>query len=494
MTVKKSVHPRTLPGLHPGLEQRLREAEQAEAKGETPRSLEGPQKILRPTIDVSSTERQAQVRTIGLVDPAYRKTQDGLAALAQQDAFRPGADLDQIWDSLSEAEKLRAGAVERFRLEMESSLKLSAMPWNAPHKLGGRLDARGLKRLNDNVRAEIDAYGYLLAPDSYRLLIRFVDDTHKLFDLCLRVRAVQGIDTVSAAALVQDLVEKLIYQELCSRRRAMGDRGIRRICGNIELAEQLYNQAKRLPDFTPRERLLMRVIHVHQDLGQTAYAARVSFRGSKLHRAYGARIFNDEINRYRGLFTHEELEQARTAVATHSSEELPFTKARVLAFVRAVDHLAPFAPFRLLKQLEPVANAGDYLDDLAARARQGETERYVAAKDALRTLLEGEQMHPGLRDDLLAAFRPLHKNAELIELGPWGGEISGLQLDANGDGAVVAKITPDPFTVQHQALFDYQQQQLLNVARACEISPEAFREAPQVVLTRPGFGALVLVR
>src|SRR5690606_4549527 len=102
--------------------------------------------------------------------------------------------------------------------------------------------------------------------------------------------------------ILRDWLHKLIYQELCSRRRAMGDRGIRRICANIELADLIHARLKAKPGYSLRQALLTRVVQVHQDIGHTAYAARVSFRASKLHRAYGARIFTDEINRYRAIF------------------------------------------------------------------------------------------------------------------------------------------------------------------------------------------------
>ncbi len=476
------------------MQQRLREAEEAEQKGETPRLLDGAQRVLRPTPEASSLDRKAQVRAIGLVDPAYRAAQDGLAALAQADAFKPGVDLDKIWDTLSEAEKIRAGAIERFRLEMETTLRITARPYTVPHKLGGRLDARNLKRANDNLRSEIDAYSYLLAPDSYQLLLRFVDETHRLIDVCLRQRAIQGVDVVVLYDILRDWVQKLVYQELVSRKRGMGDHGIRRIISNIDLGDQLHAQLKRLPDYSPRERLLMRLIHVHQDLGYTAYAARVSFRGGKLHRAYGARIFNDDLNRYRSLFAHTELETARVAVATHSSEELPLMQMRVVALVRAVDHLAPFGLYRVYKHLETVPHASDYLDDLVERARNAEHERFAAAHAALGQLLVEVGMAPALRDDLLAAFRPFAVGAELVDLGAWAGQVNDLKLDLNGNGAVFAKLNPDPFALRYQLLFDAQQEQLVRLVKACEQPVEPFPQEPLLKLTRPSLGSLILTR
>lgn len=479
MTIKKTVSPRGLPLVHPGLAQRLREAEEAERQGKTPRALDGPQKIIRPSLDAMGEERAWQARTIGLVDPAYRVGMDRVSPLADQEAFRPGEDLDQIWDQLSESEKIRAGATERFRLELEATLRRAGKAWQPPHKITGRLDARNLRRSRGNVLAEVAALDDVLAPDSRLLLERFIEDTHALVELCLRVRAIKGLDGAAMYELLHDLARKLIYQELASRRRGMGDRGIRRICGNIELAETVYAQLTRLPGYSPRERLMMRIIHVHQDLGYTAYAARTSWRGGRLHRAYGARIFTDEMNRYRTLLTPEELETVRSSVATHSAEELPFVEDRVMALVRAVDHLAPFAPYRLLEHLEHLPGASDYLDDLLAHARKGDAARFAAARAAFRRFLaEGSDLPAALRDDIIAAFRAFDRGAELIDLGPLAGQVQALELDPRPPGGLFATIEPRAFTARYQALFDVQQDQLLRLARATGVSLAAAAQGP----------------
>src|SRR5436305_540999 len=97
MVIKKSANPR-LPPIHPGLQQKLREAEEAEARGVTPRTRPAAQKILRPSLDAPTDDRFDQARAIGLVEPAYRESEDGRIAIAEQPAFRGGADLDELWD------------------------------------------------------------------------------------------------------------------------------------------------------------------------------------------------------------------------------------------------------------------------------------------------------------------------------------------------------------------------------------------------------------
>ena len=492
MVIRKSVHPQA-PPIHPGLAQKLREAVEAEARGETPRSTPSAQKVLRPSLEASTEARVRQVRTIGLIDPAYRGA-DGKQAIAERAPFRPGVALDDVWDELGEAEKIRAGAVERFRLELEAALADASRPHVPPHKIGGRLDARNLRRAEDNIGAEIDALRHLLAEDARALLDRFVRETRELLESCLKQRAVQGLDAPTAYGLLRDLVHKLLYQELVSRGRGMGDRGIRRILGNVQLAEHVYAQLRRRPDFNIRDRLLMRITHVHQDLGFTAYAARVSFRGGKLHRAYGARIFTDEMNRYRPLLTHDELDQVRVAVATHSHEELPFSATRFLALVRAVDHLAPFAPHRVYKHLESLPGAADYLDDLLARARAGDVDRYLAAKEAFGGFLDRGPLAGPLAADILAAFRPFERQAELVDLGALAGEVRELRLDLAAPGVLTAVLEKDDFAFRYQALFDLQQEQLTRLASATGVSPEQLRGASRLRFAKPGSGALEIER
>ena len=492
MAVKKTARAVHLPGTHPGLMQRLRDAEKAELRGEDPPELDQAQKVLRPSMDAPTPDRAKSVRTIGLIDPAYRQGIDGREVLADQEAFMPGADLDAMWDELNEQQKIRAGATERFRLEIETSLKRAALPWIPPHKIGGRLDKRNLERIHKNLEAEVEAYTPLLAADSATLLRTFAQDTCALLLLCQRHQAIKGLEGADTQEILSDWIQKLVYQELISRMRGMGDRGIRRICANITLADRLYDQLKRRPGYSPRQRLLMRLIHVHQDLGHTAYAARVSYRGSKLHRAYGARIFTDELNRYRALFTYEELELARTAIATHSHYELPFKEARVLALVRAVDHLAPFAPYRVYLHLEKLPGALDYLDDMLARVEAKKPDQLLALKEHLWRYLKEQGLEEPLCHDLIAAFRPFERLADPVDLGELAGTVDELKFD--GIQAIEAQLAPNPFAQKYQILFDCQQDQLQRLAGSSGIKADQLQSAVLLRFGAPDSGTLLLKR
>jgi S-adenosylmethionine:diacylglycerol 3-amino-3-carboxypropyl transferase len=63
------------------------------------------------------------VRTIGLVDGKHMQGVDPREDLADQAGYLPGVDLDEVWDELSENQKIRAGSVERFRLELDTTIR-----------------------------------------------------------------------------------------------------------------------------------------------------------------------------------------------------------------------------------------------------------------------------------------------------------------------------------------------------------------------------------
>ena len=452
---------------------KIREAEDAEMRGEMPRDLNTPQKITRPTIDVSTKDRQAQVKATGLVPGMETKGVDIRRALSRLPAFMPGTNLDEVWDDLNESQKLRAGGIERFRMELEVCLEESVLEHQIPHQLGGRLNARNLDRCRDNLLAEATlGFGHRLAPDSAALLEDFIRSTSTLISTCLKQNQIAGITSKPLYDILRDWTQKLLYQELVNRVRGMGDRGIRRIVNNIQVADGLYQQLKRTPEYSPRQALLMRLIHIHQDLGHTAYAARTSYRGSKLHRAYSARIFSDELNRYRALFNHNELETARFAIATHSASEFPLGESTVLALVRMVDHLAPFGRHRAWLHLENVPGSHPYLQKMISCIQTEDLDAYGQVKTALHQFLLEAGIDPWLSDDILFALRPFERLASILNVGPWTGQLGELELQTlPPPGGLRVSVGPNRFISDYQGLFEDQQEQLLRLFRDYAIAP-----------------------
>ncbi len=453
MSIKKSVHPKNMPGIHPGLQQKIKEAEEAEIRGESPKQYGGVQKVTRPALPAENIHRVAQARTIGLVESAYQATQDVLLDLAKQAPFRPGENLDDIWDSLSEEQKVQAGATERFRLEFEATIASALKNWQPPHQIGGRLDARALGRSQHNIENLIDACQFLLAPDSSELLERFNRENHALVDTCLKQRTLQGVPALEMHIILEDWVKKLIYLELVSRQRRQGDRGIRYTYGLIEHGEKCLKAFKAYPDFSPKELFCLRLIQVHQNLGFTAYAARSSYRGGKLYRAYGARIFTDEINRYRQVLTHNEVELIRSAIITQRTPDFPFQEERVLASTRLAYFLSPFNPHAVHLRIRDISDALDYLQDMRERIEKNDFSGLQAAQDSFaRFLREDANLSLPLSEDIMAAFFPYGLSKEPLQKTLLKGTTKDLRF-ADGNTSLTLEIVTNEYQDQYDALF-----------------------------------------
>lgn len=102
-------------------------------------------------------------------------------------------------------------------------------------------------------------------------------------------------------------------------------------------------------------------------------------------------------------------------------------------------------------------------------------------------------MEAALRDDIMASFRAFERLADPIDLGETAGAIRDLQYDINEDpGFLTATITPHPWTRRYQVLFDYQQDQLMRLARVTKVKPEALHAGEPVAMRAEGHGALQL--
>ena len=406
-----------------------------------------------------------------LVESAYQNTHNVLLDLAKQAPFRPGENLDDIWDSLSEEQKVQAGATERFRLEFEATIASALKNWQPPHQIGGRLDARALGRSQHNIENLIDECQFLLAPDSSELLERFNRENHALVDTCLKQRTLQGVPALDMHIILEDWVKKLIYLELVSRQRRQGDRGIRYVYGLIEHGEQFLKTFKAYPDFTPKEQFCLRLIQVHQNLGFTAYAARCSYRGGKLYRAYGARIFTDEINRYRQVLTHKEAELIRNAIVTQRTPEFPFQEERVLAAARLAYFLSPFNPYAVHLRIQNVTDALDYLQDMRERIENNDLSGLQAAQDAFaRFLRDDANLSQPLSEDMMAAFFPYTLSQEALQNTLLNGITNDLNF-ADDHTSLTLKIGCSEYQDQYNTLFAIGQErikELLELGQAKE--------------------------
>ena len=478
------------------MQQKLREAEEAERTGSRPRRYDTAQKIIRTPPTTGEVSRLAQIRTLGLIEPFARANADGLAALVKEGVpidHAAAENLDAHWDGLSEAQKIRLGATERFELEATFILDEASLGHALPHKLSGRLEARNHDRLDTNLGAYIANFDHLLAPDSRIQLRSFLQTCRELVAEGQKERVIRGINAEVLSDILFDWTKKLIYQELVSRQRGMGDRGIRRAYQNLAVTQGIYEFLRKSGSFDVKQELLARMVAVHQDLGHTAFAARMSYRGTKMHRAYSARLFEDARNRLRPMFRHAELEAGATIVATHSTPRFPLMEQIVLALVRMSDHLVPFMPGRIGLHFRDHPSAHPYLEDMLNRATGGDIDGYLRAKEALADQLASLELDRSLRADMMAAFRPIERMADPLGTAALHGTITSTRLITQSPGGLECTLSREPFAQRYSALFGEQQELLWRLAESCGLNLDQLEIDKPIELQPPGGSFIRLI-
>lgn len=411
------------------------------------------------------------------MDPRQAKAL-GILVLGEDEGIEKAdaeQQLDDIWFSLSDKERLAAGRTERFRVDMDQRLIRMQKRADQGLVVKGQLTARTIERGRRNALLEYHRYQHLLAEDAKLLVDRFISETAALIDASYRAEFMRGAPADDLADMQVDLVRKLIYQEVQSRLRRMGDRGVRHIMGNIDLTEQMFAALANAVDITPKERFLARLVHVHHDLGYTCHAAQVSYQAGRMHRHYSARIFNDEWNRYRKVIAPRDLLRCRDAVSMHAHLDYDFVADHLGSCVRVADHLMPFQQHWTYPALADVKEGPKLAHDLETALRHNERAAAAEIRQKLWDAVMSNGKFSGLyKEDLLSGLRAFDKGAYSVDLGAWAGTISGFRFSQELNQMEVA-VAPDDARRALQSIFDVGQDQLFFFARKRGASEDEIR-------------------
>jgi hypothetical protein len=411
------------------------------------------------------------------MDPQQAKAL-GLLVLGDDeglDKITAEQQLDDVWYSLTDKQRLVIGRAERFRMELEQKLLRLSKTRIPPQIVKGQLSARLIQRGKENAKMELSRYGHLLAEDTYALVERFINETAQMIDTAYRQDLIRGAPAEDLAEAQVDLVRKLVYQELQSRLRRMGDRGIRHILGSIDIQEQIFDALAGVEEMSVRDRFVARVVQVHHDLGYTCHAAQVSYQAGRMHRHYSARIMNDEWNRYRRIMYSKDLQRVRDAVALHAHLDFELREDLFGSAVRIADHLMPFQPHWAYPRLAEVKDADVLAKNFMDAVKSGERE---AMQKPLRGLYDAVNAHPtfgaSLKEDLTSGLKAFDRGAFTVDLGRTGGVFAGARYDAASKVLEVA-VKPDATRVAFQPLFDCGQDQLWFFLRRRGVEEETIR-------------------
>ncbi|MBU1992841.1 hypothetical protein KKG51_04055, partial [Patescibacteria group bacterium] len=238
------------------------------------------------------------------------------------------------------------GHISRAEINLDSHLQHRQKLLQTTKQLSSNSETQTLlKKHASQLMEHIDSRSHPLSTDQKILIQKLTND---LVDTAAQTE--MSVD--QATQLVEDTVEKLIYQTVETTKRQLGDHGIRHISGNIKVADQLMQKLESAGHkFTKQDKLLMMVTHINHDMGYTVGLGRFGFDGTKLHDLTGEMIIDNQRESFEGILSPERFAQMQRLIRDHDGTEMIFDSENTMdtlgSVVRISDNMALFANEKL---------------------------------------------------------------------------------------------------------------------------------------------------
>jgi hypothetical protein len=142
---------------------------------------------------------------------------------------------------------------------------------------------------------------------------------------------------------IREDVKRMIHQEIETRRRSLGDHGIRHIVGNMASTTTMLDQLQKSGiKVTGKDKLMAFAIQASHDLGYTSGDIATDIKSSGQHKKHSEVLMREEMDRYEKVFGKDDTEKMAHIVGTHDSNDFDWEKEPVASSVRLADNTALF--------------------------------------------------------------------------------------------------------------------------------------------------------
>lgn len=161
------------------------------------------------------------------------------------------------------------------------------------------------KSLNKNFQALKDKYAPAVRSKAAgKALENYEKKLCEVVDECVKDGSLGNVSEAQLDSFLQEDMKRLLYQELETRRRSMGDHGIRHLVGNavntVDILEQL-RQGGIAKGTTGKDKLMGMICQVNHDIGYTLGTVATNAADGTFHKTHSGTIAAAERGRYAEL-------------------------------------------------------------------------------------------------------------------------------------------------------------------------------------------------
>lgn len=290
--------------------------------------------------------------------------------------------------------------------------------------------------LRENGRTLLKKYSKSMSSVSRPMAEKFVDDMSDSVIEGVRDGSLAGIKEADVDEFVRESVKRLIGQEVETRRRSLGDHGIRHVASNVRSSMTMLNdlQSNGIP-ITGKQKLMAAGIMADHDIGYMVGDVGIDISKGKKHKEYSKEIVDQERERFDKVFGKEDGDKARVIIATHDDPIFDWEKDPVGSSVRLADNASLFGAEKVqdLFLRSPKATNLACKLRLAAEGKPDDKKLQEDIKGQMHEVVDGGEFEEADRDSLH------HQIDEMTEekfstttdiLSRFSGETNGFKYDS----------------------------------------------------------------
>jgi len=387
-------------------------------------------------------------------DKPDEKAEDKISSLAPKGAARKKREVTPTPEKMSLASPVEIDA------RMDTELQKYRTPWQPPIDLGGKkLSSRSASRISKNAVGYIDSLSDALTPSTEDVLRRYATDiVPKDMRSLAKVEGLE-LDAGDMDTLVRSNIDKMVFQEIQSRKRQLGDHGIRHVVGNIENA---HNMLDSIGFNDPLSGPLVTQAFVDHDIGYTAGAASEpgEFQATQMHPEVSERYAKAN-SQYKEIFG-DRVDALYHAIKTHGDSNLDWNGDPVLSSIRLADNISLFAKDKLpaLFMDVPGAMFELYRLQLSRQGEESSEESLPGIKKRLLERVDASGLDDRIKGELRQAVDEVGDITPKFTLGMLAGEVDSFAFDKDA-GVMDVNIQTRPEREILNGLFDMGERQFM---------------------------------
>jgi hypothetical protein len=290
--------------------------------------------------------------------------------------------------------------------------------------------------VRENGRTLLKKYAKSMSRISRPMAEKFVDDMTDSISEGVRDGSMSGVSQKDLDGFMQESVKRMLHQEIETRRRSLGDHGIRHVMGDIQSASTMLDQLKESGiSVTGKQKLMSMAALVDHDIGYTVGDVGTDISKGKKHKDYSKDLTDQEPERMDKIFGKEDGDRVRTIIATHDDPTFDWDKDPVGSSVRLADNVSLFGKEKVqdLFLRSPKATELACKMRLAAEAKPDDKKLLKDIKEQMHEVVDGDEFEEPDREALHGQIDEMSEgkfSTTTDILSRFSGELDGFKYDS----------------------------------------------------------------